>query len=152
MEDREIIQLYFCRDEAAIAESDTKYGKYCFSVTNNILMNKHDSEECVNDTWLRAWHVMPLDRPAVLQQFFAKITRNLSLDRYRAARSMKRGGGEMALALEELSGCISGGADPACEAEKQALQESMLTFLGGDWPKETGQSSCADTSIWRSIR
>jgi len=130
MEDHEIIQLYFRRDEAAIAESDAKYGKYCFTVANNILMSRQDSEECVNDTWLRAWQAMPPQKPGFLQQFFVKITRNLSLDRYRARQSRKRGGGELAAALEELGGCVSGGTDPACVVEQRALEESLLAFLG----------------------
>ena len=76
MEDREIIALYWDRDERAITETDAKYGNYCFTVAENILGRREDSEECVNDTWLRAWNAIPPKRPMVLRTFLAKITRN----------------------------------------------------------------------------
>ena len=129
MEDHEIIELYFQRDERAIMQTDEKYGKYCFAVANNILMSLQDAEECVNDTWLRAWNAMPPQRPSVLRQFLAKITRNLSLNRYRAMQAEKRGGGRVEIALEELSECVGKGSDPADEAELVALRESILKFL-----------------------
>ena len=129
MEDHEIIDLYFQRSEDAISRTDEKYGQYCFTVANNILASRQDSEECVNDTYLRAWHAMPPQKPKVLRQFLAKITRNLSLDRWRAANSEKRGGGELTLALDELSHCVGGGVNPADELERKALQESLPKFL-----------------------
>ncbi len=129
MEDHEIIELYFQRDEAAISETDAKYGKYCFAIANNILMSMQDSEECVNDTWLRAWNSMPPQRPNILRQFLGKITRNLSLNRYSAMQAEKRGGGAVAVALDELSECVGGGKNPADEAEMNALRESILKFL-----------------------
>lgn len=138
MEDHEIIELYFQRNEGAIAETDAKYGKYCLAVANNILASIPDSEECVNDTWLRAWHAMPPKRPDVLRQFLAKITRNLSLNRYNAMQAEKRGGGAVTLALEELAGCIPGGTNPADESEKQALKESILRFLTALPDREQG--------------
>ena len=107
MEDQKIIELYFDRNETAISETDKKYGSYCHTIAYRILQNLPDAEECVNDTWLRAWNAMPPQRPSVLRQFLAKITRNLSLDRWRGANAEKRGGGEAALALEELGECVS---------------------------------------------
>ena len=81
MEDHKIIELYFARDERAISESSLKYGKYCFSVAQNILCSPEDAEECVNDTWLKGWQSIPPQRPSYLKLFFAKITRNLSFNK-----------------------------------------------------------------------
>ena len=92
MEDSQIIDLYWARLEQAIQETDTKYGGYCRAIAHNILKSMEDSEECVSDTWLRAWNAMPPQRPSVLSAFLGRITRNLSLDRYKAARAEKRGG------------------------------------------------------------
>lgn len=128
MEDQAIIQLYFDRNEEAITETDRKYGSYCRAIAYRILQSTQDSDECVNDTWLRAWNAMPPQKPDVLRQFLAKITRNLSLDRYREARAEKRGGGEMEAVLEELSECV-GGNDPATQAELTELKAAIGRFL-----------------------
>ena len=72
MEDTEIIDLYWKRDERAIEETDRKYGKYCHTVANNVLNDYEDSQECVSDTWLRAWNSMPPQRPSVLRAFWPK--------------------------------------------------------------------------------
>ena len=128
MEDTKIIDLYFERNEAAITETDQKYGAYCRSIAWNILQNHEDLEECVSDTWLRAWNAMPPQRPRVLRQFLAKITRNLSLDRFRAGHAQKRGSGEVPLALEELKECVGSG-DPATDAERKLLEELIGQFL-----------------------
>ena len=83
MEDARIVELYWERDEAAIAESSAKYGGYCYQIAFRILALREDAEECVGDTWLRAWEAMPPSRPGRLDTFLGKITRNLSLDRWR---------------------------------------------------------------------
>lgn len=106
MEDGQIVALYWNRDEHAIVETDRKYGLYCRSIAQNILHSKEDSEECVNDVWLRAWNSMPPQRPSKLTAFLAKITRNLAFDRYKAAKAQKRGGGEVEAVLEELGECV----------------------------------------------
>ena len=115
MEDSRIIELYWQRNPNAIAETEQKYGAYCFRVADNILKSREDSEECVNDTWLRAWNVIPPKRPEVLQMFLAKITRSIAFNRFEARTAGKRGGGETALVLEELSECIAGSSDPERE-------------------------------------
>ncbi len=96
MEDEVIIELYFSRDSQAITETEVKYGKYCYQVAYNILRVHEDSEECVNDTYLRTWNSIPPTRPSCLRLFLAKITRNLSLDRYRRKTAMKRSSGDAA--------------------------------------------------------
>ena len=78
MEDARIVELYWERDEAAIAESSAKYGGYCYQIAFRILALREDAEECVGDTWLRAWEAMPPSRPGRLDTFLGKITRNLS--------------------------------------------------------------------------
>ncbi|MBQ7354869.1 MAG: sigma-70 family RNA polymerase sigma factor [Clostridia bacterium] len=129
MEDSKIIILYNQRDEAAIAETQTKYGAYCFTIAANILHSLPDSEECVNDTWLRAWNAIPPEKPNSLRAFLGRITRNLAFDRYRSRRSAQRGGDEVTLALEELSDCIASRDTVEGQAELRALGESIDRFL-----------------------
>jgi RNA polymerase sigma-70 factor (ECF subfamily) len=103
MEDRSIIDLYWARSEAAITETSFKYGRYCKSIADNILHNDADSDECVNDTFLNAWNAMPSDRPGILSVYLGRITRNLSLNRYkREQQTQKRGGGRVVMLLDEL--------------------------------------------------
>lgn len=130
MTDARIIELYFERSERAISETDTKYGSYCRSIAYNILRNREDSEESVNDTYLRAWNSMPPERPNILSAFLGKICRRLSIDRWRKTNAEKRGGGEVPLALDELSFCIPGSSGkPAEELELKELQRIYERFL-----------------------
>ncbi len=128
MEDSGIIELYWKRDESAISESDTKYGPYCSTIARNIIHSAEDTEECVNDTWMRAWNAMPPERPNRLAVFFGRITRNLAIDRYRKDRSQKCGGGQTALCLDELSECI--GEESPIE-DRIALRDMLNTYLYG---------------------
>ena len=129
MEDSQIVALYWARDEAALAESERKYGGYCRAIALGILENREDAAECVNDTWLRAWKAMPPRRPARLDAFLGKLTRNLSLDRWRALRAQKRGGGQTELALSELEECLPAVSTPEHALEAQDLAESLNRFL-----------------------
>lgn len=122
--DNEIIGLYQARSETAIAESNAKYGAYCFAVADNILNNREDSGECVNDTWLYTWNVIPPKYPDILRLFFAKITRNLSIDKLRKRTSKKRGEGELALALEELEECV-----PDKGSVEETVDEKQLSVV-----------------------
>lgn len=108
MEDSQIIDLYFRRSETAITETDQKYGAYCYKIAYSILDNREDSEESVNDTYLSAWKAMPPRRPKVLSTFLGRLTRNISIDRWRKSSAQKRGSGELELALDELGDCVSG--------------------------------------------
>ena len=129
MEDACIIELFWARSERAISETDQKYGRYCRSIARNILSNEEDAEECVNDTWLGAWNSMPPHRPNVLSAFLGKLTRRISLNRWKAQHAQKRGGGETALALEELSEIVPapGGVEEALEGK--ALSAAINSFL-----------------------
>lgn len=99
MEDARIIQLYWDRDEQAIPATADKYGSYCTSIAQNILGSYEEAEECVNDTYLHAWNSMPPNRPSILSTFLGKITRNLSLNRFKHNTADKRGGGELPVVL-----------------------------------------------------
>ncbi len=134
MEDTAIVALYWERDETAISESNTKYGSFCRTVAWNILSVREDAEECVNDTWLRAWNAIPPARPSPLRAFFGKITRNLSLDRFRAARAQKRGNGNMELILEELQECVGSGEDVEGAFDAKETAAVITRFLDGRPP------------------
>jgi len=95
----------------------------------NILNNKEDAEECVNDTYLRAWNAIPPQRPTVFSSFLGRITRNLSLDRYKARKAQKRSVDETALLLSELEDCIPSNNDVESEAEMGILEEIIDRFL-----------------------
>ena len=129
MEDQQIIELYWARSEQAIRESETKYGAFCLSIARNILAQEQDAEECVNDTWLRAWNAMPPHRPARLSTFLGKLTRNLSFNRYKARRAGKRGGGQLPLVLDELGECVSGREDVEGAVDRKELIRALDDFL-----------------------
>ena len=129
MEDSQIIKLYFDREEQAIKETDTKYGGYCYSIAYNILTNQEDAEESVSDTYLSAWNSMPPRRPPVLATFLGKITRNISIDRWRKYRAFKRGEGQIEIALEELGDCVGGTESAEEAATRREVQASLNRFL-----------------------
>lgn len=129
MEDNQIIQLYFDRSEDAISQTAVKYGKYCHTIAYNILHNFEDSEECVNDTYWKAWGIIPPRRPKKLAAFLGKITRNLSLDVYRHYTADKRGGGEMAIALDELGDCVSSLVSMDDYTNEMVLVDTLNRFL-----------------------
>ena len=129
MEDKEIIELYLAREEAAVSATAKKYGNYCYSVAYNILYNKEDAEESVNDTYLGAWNSIPPQVPEVLSSFLGKITRYVSLKRRRDKQAQKRGAGELSLAYEELADCIPANHDIISDLEAKELAVSINRFL-----------------------
>ena len=129
MEDSKIVELYWQKNEKAIKETNTKYGAYCYTIADNILHNREDSEECVNDTWLKAWNAMPPQKPTKLQMFLAKITRNLSFNRFNARSAEKRGGGEIVLVLDELAECLASESDVVSEYEVRELGRCIQKFV-----------------------
>ena len=128
MDDNRIVALYWERDEQAISETATKYGTYCLQISLNILHNMQDAEECVNDTYLRAWNSIPPQKPLKLGAFLGKITRHLSLDRYKALTAEKRKGDNFNMSLEELSECLSSGEFEA-DIGARAIGEAINGFL-----------------------
>lgn len=129
MEDNQIIQLYFDRSEEAISQTAVKYGKYCHTIAYNILHNLEDGEECVNDTYWKAWGIIPPRKPKRLAALLGKITRNLSLDVYRHYTADKRGKGEMPIALEELGDCVSSLESLDDYADEMVLVDTLNRFL-----------------------
>lgn len=122
MEDKQILDLYWMRSENAISETANKYGRYCHYIAFNILHNDEDSEECTNDTYLKAWETIPPNRPDKLSAFLGKITRNLALDKYRLYNTKKRGEGQISFVLDELQECI-----PTANNTERIVDDLMLT-------------------------
>ena len=129
MDDTSIISLYFARSEDAINQTSIKYSGYCYAIAYNILLNRQDSEESVNDTFLAAWNTIPPQRPKVLSTYLGKLTRNISLDRWKRLNARKRGGGQVALALEELDEIVSGRETPENAYLNKELMKSVRAFL-----------------------
>ena len=129
MDDQNIIELYNQRDQRAITETQLKYGAYCMEVAYRVLQNRQDAEECVNDAYLRTWNAIPPQKPYSLKSFLAKITRNLALNRYRDNHTQRKGYGEVAVALDELSECVSDGESITEDYLVQELSEYVDRFL-----------------------
>lgn len=137
MKDSEILDLYWAREERAIEESQKSYGRYCYSIAWNILYDREDSDECVNDTWLRAWNAIPPERPGKLALFLGTITRNLSLDRWKGKHTVKRGSGEMMFALDELAECV-----PDVHTVEDAVWAGELERLLNQFLHELPEQEC----------
>lgn len=135
MEEKQIIDLYWARSETAISETAKKYGRFCHSIAFNILSNREDSEECVNDTYLHAWNAIPPRRPNRLSAFLGRITRNLALKKYESDTAAKRGGGQVPLALEELAECIPAPNSVEQQVDDRVLAEVLNRFLAGLSPE-----------------
>ena len=129
MDDEKIVQLYLERNEQAIPETASKYGNYCTSIANNILGNKEDAEECVNDTYFNTWNGIPPHKPKILSTFLGKIVRNLAFNKYKYYTAEKRGGGEITLVLDELANCVSAKDDVEQAYEYHELVSGINDFL-----------------------
>ena len=127
MDDSKIVDMYWARDEKAIDESDKKYGRMLSSLSYSLLSSREDAEECVNDTYLDAWGAMPEARPQYLGAFLSKITRRLSIDRFRSKHREKRGGIDNS--LSELSECIPSGDDYESQLDGKAITKAIDAFL-----------------------
>ena len=141
-----IVQLYWDRDERAISATSEKYGGYCAAIAANILGDRADAEECVNDTYLRAWNAMPPHKPHVLSTFLGKIVRNLSLNRWRQNTAKKRGG-MLPAVLDELAEVVSGAEDVERKVEEAALISVINDFLSQLSPEKRSMFICR---YWRT--
>lgn len=128
--DQAIVELYWARNERAIEHTAERYGSYCYAIAYNVLNNAEDSDECVNDTYLDAWNSMPPHKPHVLSAFLGKITRRIAIDRWRENRAQRRGGGQVALALDELSECVAAPNDLPHEVHTAQVAACVEKFLG----------------------
>ena len=129
MKDAEIVDLYWERNEAAIQQTQQKYGAYLSKIAYNILSDFEDSKECVNDTYLKAWNSMPPHKPSVLSTYLGKITRELSIDMFRKKNSTKRYASEYAVSLDELGDSFSDGSTPEQTYDAKLLDEAINRFL-----------------------
>jgi RNA polymerase sigma-70 factor (ECF subfamily) len=128
MEDSRIVELYWERSENATTETSSKYRNYCYSIAYNILANAEDADESVNDTYLGAWNSMPPHRPSILSTFLGKITRRISIKKWQERHAVKRGGGEIVLALDELADCIPSDNSVEREVETAELAKVIDAF------------------------
>ncbi len=129
MDDELILDLYFKRDEKAIEKTEEKYGKYCYKIAYNILSNREDSIESVNDTYMGAWNAIPPTRPKIFSSFLGRITRNIALKKYIKKTAEKRGGLTVDLCLEELNECILKSDSAEKEFERKELARIIESFL-----------------------
>lgn len=137
LEDRTIIELYWNREEEAISQTKNKYGSFCGRIARNILASPEDAEECLNDTYLKAWNSMPDLWPDSLRAFLGRVIRNLALDRFRSNHAGKRDS-NMELLLSELEECI-----PSGSSVEEKIEMKLLTALIDEWLK----SLCANDRI-----
>lgn len=131
MEDTCIIELYWNRDETAIEETDREYGRVLTGIAQAILHNQEDSEECVNDTYLRVWNTIPPTRPMRLLAFLGRITRNLAINRWNRNHAQKRG---QPLPLQELGDCL-----PSDRSVEEEIDVKQLTGVIADWLRKLSQ-------------
>ena len=129
MEDSEIIGLYWNRDDSAILQTQEKYGAYCLTISRNILGNLSDSEENVNDTYLKLWNTIPPERPKHFSAYLGKIARNLAINKYKAKHTDKRLANEFSASLDELSLCTPSNVNVEDEAQIKELGRKISDFL-----------------------
>ncbi len=137
MQDEQIIELYFKRDEGALVETSDKYGNYCRSIARTILNDEETAKECFNDTLYHSWQAIPPTRPNSLKIFLGKITRNVSIKRLEKVFAQKRGGGEAVLAIDELEECVPNAGMTEAEriVENMVIRDVLNAFLA-DLPKQ----------------
>ncbi|MCL2019473.1 MAG: RNA polymerase sigma factor [Oscillospiraceae bacterium] len=129
MTDTAIVDLYWKRSESAISETKNKYNNYLTKIAFNILANPEDSEESVNDTYLKAWNSMPEHRPSELSTYLGRITRQVSIDGYRKRNAKKRQASQYAVSLSELEECVPAGSNPVQETESELLHDLINVYL-----------------------
>lgn len=129
MEDRQIVALYWTRDEQAIIRTQEKYGAYCGSIAQNILQNAQDAEECLDDAWLSAWNSIPPAKPENLATYLGKLTRHHAIDRWRGLHTKKRGGDSVTLALEELEEVLPADDSPEETVLREETKRTIRSFL-----------------------
>ena len=129
MDDRQIISLFFQRDEQALTETDRKYHRYCRKIAVQILQDQEDADEALNDTWFAAWNSIPPHEPAHLQTFLGRLTRNVSLKKLRAHHAKKRGDGTAQVVLDEVADWLRTEQDVEADADVHMLAEAINAFL-----------------------
>ena len=129
MTDEKIIELYFARSEDAITETDKKYGAYCRTMSHNITGSSEDSEECVNDTYVKVWNVIPPQHPPKLGAFVVRICRNIALNMRRARGMLKRRDEYEAVRYDEVSECLPAAGSVEKAYDEQIALKAIESFL-----------------------
>jgi len=129
MDDEQIVELYWQRDEKAIEETDFKYKKYLFSIAYNVVHDRLDSEECLNDTYLGAWNSMPPTKPNVLKAFLTTITRRIAIKRYHSKSRQNVIPSEMTVSLSELENFVAGDEDVSAHFDAEGLGRVISDFV-----------------------
>ncbi len=129
MEDKDIVDLYWARDELAIKQTKDKYENYCGKIAYNILFDFEDAKECVNDTYLKTWDSIPSNRPSKLGLYVGKICRNLAINMFEKYSAQKRAGTQTVLALDELSNCLGDKDNVQEYVDYSLLKDSINDFL-----------------------
>lgn len=129
MDDKKIIELFFSRDELAIAQCEMKYGHYCRSISFNIVGDIQDAEECTNDTYLQAWGAIPPTIPGCLQAFLGRIARNISLNLLKSKQTQKRKANEFSIAYEEIKNLLQDTQSIEGEIDAMVLRDAIEKFL-----------------------
>lgn len=129
MTDEKIVELYWDRDESAIAKTQEKYGHYLTKIAYNILQDMEDSAESVNDTYMYAWKSIPPHRPSVLSTYLAKITRRVSIDIFRRKHREKRIPSELVSSMSELEDCISDTDSTENMVNAEELASAISAYL-----------------------
>ena len=130
MDDLKLLDLFWNRDENAVCEMDIKYESYCRKIAMNILSLHEDAEECVSDTWLKAWESIPPERPKNLKAWLGKVVRNTALTMWQRNHTKKRYGG-MELMLDELAEII-----PSAENTESTIDAHYLGMVISGWLRE----------------
>ena len=129
MQDKQIVELYWQRNEMAVRETEQKYGPYLTRIAYNILFDPEDSEESVNDTYMKAWSSIPPHRPDILSAYLSRITRQTAIDILRKRDSVKRQASQYAASLDELGECVPADETPEQVVELQLLAEAIAAYL-----------------------
>lgn len=151
MTDREIIELYNQRDERAIKETQTAYGKYCEKIAYNILGDEQEALECVNDTLLKAWENIPPERPHIFSAYLATITRNNAILRYRRETAKNAGKAPCRLFLTTSPKC-SRTAPMSSRPPSTERSSPRSTDIWELSPRPTARSSCCGSSSLKAFR
>lgn len=131
MEDCDIVRLFWERDEQALSETERKHGKRCRMIAENILNDREDAADCLNDSYFKVWNLIPPERPKFLGAFVSSIVKYTAIDMLKAKRAQKRGGGEIMQAIEELEDMVSDNSDVERTYENREIIEKINDFLEG---------------------
>lgn len=130
MEDEEIVELLYVHEEGSLEKVSDKYGNMLYNLSNGILYNEQDAEECVNDTYMKVWDTIPPYKPTFFKSFICKLVRQISIDKYRENKAKKRGK-NLNVPLLELDYEIIDNRLVENEIEAKAVNECINEYIKG---------------------